>query len=496
MPDWFAREQSLAVWELTLGCNLFCSHCGSAAGKQRANELSTSDALRVVEKLADRGIGEVVLIGGEATLRPDWQIIARAIVAAHMRLTFQTGGYHIDSQFADKIVSTGASAVGVSIDGLEETHAKLRGRPKSFRRALKALDCLHAGGIPYLGVNTQINRANFKEIPHLLDILCAHHVQGWMLAPTIPMGAALADAELCLQPYDFEAIHELVAILSTAGLERNVAVIASNALGYFGPYERLMRSQADLLNFYSGCPAGRNVLGIEANGVVKGCPSLATDLFATGSILGNGLQRLDEHINDWQSAKPTISKNIYRPTVNGFCKECPFAITCKAGCTWAASSINGERGDNPYCMFRSIAQNSTGNQESMHQLSANSIGSFTLGKYTVTNQSCQENIATKESLSAMDPDSIDWPSSLKSIAAEFSSYRQKVREEVIALILEFNDFPTYHTDLPNLYLKRLERRCLPPRAANLMANKTQRPAATQQTSPNPLTAKPGIQREE
>ncbi|NES87010.1 MAG: radical SAM protein, partial [Moorea sp. SIO2B7] len=63
---------SYAVWEITLKCNLACSQCGSRAGKARANELSTSEALDLVEQLAEVGIKEVTLIGGEAFLRPDW----------------------------------------------------------------------------------------------------------------------------------------------------------------------------------------------------------------------------------------------------------------------------------------------------------------------------------------------------------------------------------------------------------------------------------------
>ena len=38
----------MVVWELTLRCNLACGHCGSRAGRPRANELTTGEALDVV----------------------------------------------------------------------------------------------------------------------------------------------------------------------------------------------------------------------------------------------------------------------------------------------------------------------------------------------------------------------------------------------------------------------------------------------------------------
>src|SRR6201990_3784063 len=66
------------VWEITLACNLKCNHCGSRAGKRRADELSTAECLDVVRQLAAAGTREITLIGGEAYLRRDWLEIAAA----------------------------------------------------------------------------------------------------------------------------------------------------------------------------------------------------------------------------------------------------------------------------------------------------------------------------------------------------------------------------------------------------------------------------------
>ncbi|NVB81718.1 MAG: heme biosynthesis protein, partial [Kofleriaceae bacterium] len=43
----------LAVWEITLACDLACGHCGSRAGRARPDELSTAEALSLVDQLAD-----------------------------------------------------------------------------------------------------------------------------------------------------------------------------------------------------------------------------------------------------------------------------------------------------------------------------------------------------------------------------------------------------------------------------------------------------------
>lgn len=84
-------RMAYAVWEITLRCNLACIHCGSRAGSARPEKLSTEEALDLVGQVADVGITDVTLLGGEAFLRRDWSHIAQAITAAGMRCSLTTG---------------------------------------------------------------------------------------------------------------------------------------------------------------------------------------------------------------------------------------------------------------------------------------------------------------------------------------------------------------------------------------------------------------------
>ncbi|MCU0536683.1 MAG: radical SAM protein, partial [Hydrococcus sp. Prado102] len=136
------HRTSYAVWEITLKCNLACSHCGSRAGRARTKELSTEEALNLVEQMAQVGIKEVTLIGGEAFLRPDWLQIARSINQAGMRCTMTTGGYGITLETARQMKEAGIATVSVSIDGLEETHDRLRGKKGSWQWGFKTMSHL------------------------------------------------------------------------------------------------------------------------------------------------------------------------------------------------------------------------------------------------------------------------------------------------------------------------------------------------------------------
>ncbi|MGV0103182.1 hypothetical protein NSTCB13_01763 [Nostoc sp. DSM 114160] len=124
------HRKSYAVWEITLKCNLACSHCGSRAGHERAKELSPEEALDLVKQMAEVGIKEVTLIGGEAFLRPDWLEIAKAINEAGMLCGMTTGGYGISLETAQKMKEAGIRTVSVSIDGLEVTHDPPAGKER------------------------------------------------------------------------------------------------------------------------------------------------------------------------------------------------------------------------------------------------------------------------------------------------------------------------------------------------------------------------------
>ena len=108
-----------------------------------------------------------------------------------------------------------------------------------------------------------------------------------------------------------------------------------------------------------------------------------TDLFATGNVLKDGLENLNRTYHQAHAENPRRSPNIYRKTLKGFCSTCPFSPVCKAGCPWASTSIHGERGDNPYCMFRSIVNNAKSTPEYMKCLDVGTLSPFSRGSFSV-----------------------------------------------------------------------------------------------------------------
>jgi len=357
------QRTSYAVWEITLKCNLACSHCGSRAGQARSQELSTEEALDLVRQLAEVGIKEVTLIGGEAFLRPDWLEIDTAINQADMRCTLTTGGYGITLETARKMKQAGIVTVSVSVDGLEATHDRLRGRQGSWKYAFQTMGHLRQVGIPF-GCNTQINRLTAPEVPRLYEHIREAGAKAWQIQLTVPMGNAADQAEILLQPYELLDLYPMLATVAQRAYQEGVQVQPGNNIGYYGPYERLLRGRGkgDEWTFWQGCAAGLSTLGIEADGAIKGCPSLPTAAYTGGNIRERSLHDIVASAEELRfnlgAGTPEGTAHLW-----GFCKTCEFAELCRGGCTWTSHVFFNRRGNNPYCHHRALTQAQRGKRE-------------------------------------------------------------------------------------------------------------------------------------
>jgi radical SAM protein with 4Fe4S-binding SPASM domain len=336
-----------AVWEVTLRCDLNCQHCGSRAGHARADELTTEQCLDVASQLAELGVREVTLIGGEAYLRSDWLEIIRGIRRLGMDCTMTTGGRGMTKERAEGAAMAGLMSCSVSIDGTEPVHDRLRGLVGSHRATLAALVNLRAAGIP-VSVNTQINRWTWRDLPQLLDLLVEHHAHAWQLALTVPMGRAADHPELLLEPYELLEVFPAIAAMYPRAEAEKIRIFAGNNLGYFGPYEELLRRH--LPQGHSGsCGAGRSVIGIEADGTIKGCPSLHTGAWGGGSVRDSSLRDIWERATPLRYTRDRSVEDLW-----GYCRTCYYAADCMGGCTWTAHSLFGKPGNNPYCHHRTL----------------------------------------------------------------------------------------------------------------------------------------------
>ncbi len=346
------------VWELTLRCDHACTHCGSRASAKRPDELSTEEALRVVRELADMRTREVVLIGGEAYLHEGFLEIARALKKAGIRPTMTTGGRGITEALARDMAAAGIAQVSVSIDGLESTHDRMRNLDGSFAAATRALQNLRKAGIP-IAANTNLNRLNRDDLEPLYEHLSKQGIIAWQVQITTPLGRAADRTMMVLQPFDLIDLVPRIAALKERARKDGILVMPGNNLGYFGPEEAALRSNRPSdRDHWSGCQAGRFVMGIESDGAVKGCPSLQTDTYVGGKARQQSIASIWNDAPELAFTRARTEEELW-----GYCRECPFASVCLGGCSFTAHAVLGRPGNNPYCHFRARQYASQGLRE-------------------------------------------------------------------------------------------------------------------------------------
>lgn len=344
------------VWEITLRCDLACRHCGSRAGHARGDELGTEECLDLVRQMAELDVKEVTLIGGEAYLRDDWTEIVRAVKAHGMSCTMTSGGRGLTAERAREAKAAGLESVSISVDGLEATHDRLRGVEGSFRSAFQAFENLTRAGIR-VACNTQINRLTMPELPELLERIAAAGIHSWQIQLTVPMGRAADEPEVLLQPYDLLELFPLLARLKGRMQELGVRLWPGNNIGYFGPHESLLKGGMPRGHMAS-CGAGRSTLGIEADGAIKGCPSLPTEAWTGGNIRDASLRDIWERAGELRYTRDRTLDDLW-----GYCRTCYYADDCRAGCTWTSFVIFGRAGNNPYCHHRALEMQRAGKRE-------------------------------------------------------------------------------------------------------------------------------------
>jgi heme d1 biosynthesis radical SAM protein NirJ len=161
----------VVIWNLIRRCNLTCKHCYSISGDvDFPGELSTAEIHGVMDDLKTFRVPVLILSGGEPLMRRDiFEISARA-KAMRFYVGLSSNGTLVDAAMADRIRDVGYDYVGISLDGIGETHDRFRRKQGAYQEALNGLRLLRDRGIK-VGVRFTMTEDNAAELPLLLDLV-------------------------------------------------------------------------------------------------------------------------------------------------------------------------------------------------------------------------------------------------------------------------------------------------------------------------------------
>jgi heme d1 biosynthesis radical SAM protein NirJ len=161
----------VVIWNLIRRCNLTCKHCYSiSADKDYAGELSTAEVCAVMDDLRDFGVPVLILSGGEPLLRSDIFEVARYAKKKGFYVGLSSNGTLIDETNIEKIAAIGFDYVGVSLDGMRETHDVFRCKAGAFDTSLHGVRLCRDAGIK-IGVRFTLTQNNAHDLPALLNLV-------------------------------------------------------------------------------------------------------------------------------------------------------------------------------------------------------------------------------------------------------------------------------------------------------------------------------------
>ncbi|MBK9115357.1 MAG: heme d1 biosynthesis radical SAM protein NirJ [Betaproteobacteria bacterium] len=172
----------VVIWNLVRRCNLACRHCYSiSADVDFPGELSTADVFRTLDDLKSFGVPVLILSGGEPLLRPDVYEIARRAKAMGFYVGLSTNGTLIDAANVRALAAVGFDYVGVSLDGIADTHDRFRRKAGAFAASLAGVRLCRDAGIR-VGLRFTLTQDNAHDLPALLDLMEAERVDKFYLS--------------------------------------------------------------------------------------------------------------------------------------------------------------------------------------------------------------------------------------------------------------------------------------------------------------------------
>ena len=272
----------MVVWNVTRKCNLSCAHCYiNAVGEEESDadmgELTTREAMDMIEDLAAIKSPMLVFSGGEPLLRNDIYELNVYAMKLGLRTILSSNSTLITREAAKKIKEAGFAYVGVSLDGSEETHDRFRGAKGAFEKSLQGLRYLMEEGVR-TGVRFAITNLNYDELPKVLELTKREKIPRFSLFQLVygGRGKEIIDWDI----FNDQRREVMDYIIKEARVSNGMNIVTADnyADGIYllqdvAEHEPERAAEVErLLAMQSGCPAGDGLANVDNRGDVHLCP--------------------------------------------------------------------------------------------------------------------------------------------------------------------------------------------------------------------------------
>jgi radical SAM protein with 4Fe4S-binding SPASM domain len=334
-----------AVWEITMGCNMRCGHCGSSCHEPLQDELTTEEAFAVIDQMKTLGLQWITLSGGEPLTRKDWPLLAGHLTRSGIIPNIITNGWLLTEEMVRTAQANGVQTISISLDGTRETHDMIR-KKGSFDRVIEAFRILRRCN-NVSAANTTVTNLNIGELDAIKEVLIENKVDLWQIQIGLPMGNLAQKKDLVVSP---DVVERLIDYSYATMLEGRIRMFPADCLGYYTAKESIVRQSSTGVSvpvIWQGCNAGKRSFGLLHNGDITGCTSIRDKEFIEGNIRTRSLVDI---WNDPDSFK--WAREMKKTQLKGNCEECSYGSSCLGGCPNTRLTLNGDiNSENVYCVY-------------------------------------------------------------------------------------------------------------------------------------------------
>jgi len=309
-------------WNVTLKCNLKCSHCYINAKETKLpDELSTDAAKMLIHQIAEVSRPLLILSGGEPLLREDIYEIIRYGADRGLKMAMGSNGMLIDDEVARKLKDAGMWTVAISLDSsIPERHDEFRGVKGCWEHAVNAIKALKTAGIQ-VQVNCTVTQQNYDEVDDIMALAEDLGVDNFHLFFLVPTGRGTDIEDITPRMYE-DMITSTLA--KTTKYKLNVKPSCAPQ------FMRVAKEQGvDMSRWVRGCMAGLYYCRIYPSGEVTPCPYMPLNL-------GNIRERSFRDI--WFNSEVFKALRDF-DQLKGKCGLCEYSDVC-GGCRARAYGVS------------------------------------------------------------------------------------------------------------------------------------------------------------
>jgi MoaA/NifB/PqqE/SkfB family radical SAM enzyme len=295
----------------TRRCNLRCLHCYSLSGPEERDMLSYDLLANGITDAAEQGYKVASFSGGEPVLYGDLGKLLSHAKSLGLRTTVTSNGMLLEGRRLDMIAGV-TDVLAISLDGVPESHNRMRASDQSFERMQANLEGVRKSGIAF-GFIFTLTQYNVNELDWCAQFALEQGAKLFQIHPLEEVGRA-AEVLIGERPDEVESAY---AFLEADRIRREYGDRMFVQLDVF--HRDLVQRFPD--RFYAGADGERKTrladcvtpLVIEADGTMVPIEYGFSREYAVGSLVKARLRDLaPEWIASKHAAFRQLCRNVYQ----------------------------------------------------------------------------------------------------------------------------------------------------------------------------------------